>query len=135
MSPTGATTTTSEAYWPGNYIDRDLVGCSYRANEELGVAAFMAGSLRHIILSPQFARLPRLVKQKLKHLSFLMHVTVKYDNFRLVYSHHCAILAVINGYVHMWEWLVREAMPTQVLSSGKEKVNCNMKENFTFQFL
>ena len=92
-----APTVSVEAYWPADFIDEKLAGRPYLAGEELGVAAFMAGSLRHILLSPELTRsLPDPLKQRLRHLSFLMHVTAKYDNFRLVYSHHCALLKEIN---------------------------------------
>ncbi len=110
MPPRGST----PAYWPSDYIDEKLAGRPYLTAEELGVAAFMAGSLRYILLSPELTRpLPRQRKPRLKPLSVLMHVTAKYDNFRLVYSHHCALLKEVNRLAlsHFFHLDLRNSVP------------------------
>jgi hypothetical protein len=90
MAPVGA------LYRPSDFVDRNLAGRSYLPTDQLAVAPFMAGSLRRIMLAPEFSRLPRVLKQQLKHLSFLMHLAAKYDNFSLIFKHHSAILEDIH---------------------------------------
>jgi len=87
---------------PNEWIDSNITGCKYES-ENMQVAPFMAGSLRQIILSEDFSEVPKLIRRKLMHLSFLMHVLCRFDNFKELYEHHCQVLDDI--YFQKTTWL------------------------------
>jgi len=87
---------------PHLWIDPSLAGQSYQ-EELLTLPAFLAGALREIVLSSDFILLPKVVQRKVSHLSFLLHLMCRFDNFSLVYKHYCQILDDIFMSLASWE--------------------------------
>ena len=74
---------------PHLWIDDSLAGQSYQDN--LPLPAFLAGVLREIMLSKDFPEVPKVIQRKVSHLSFLLHLLCRFDNFSLVYEHYCQV--------------------------------------------
>eukprot|EP00090_Calanus_glacialis_P017094 TRINITY_DN26719_c0_g1_i1.p1 TRINITY_DN26719_c0_g1~~TRINITY_DN26719_c0_g1_i1.p1 ORF type:complete len:633 (-),score=152.98 TRINITY_DN26719_c0_g1_i1:65-1963(-) len=87
---------------PHLWIDPSLAGQSYQ-EELLPLPAFLAGTLREIILSSDFPSVPKPVQRKVSHLSFLLHLMCRFDNFPLVYQHYCEVLDDIFMSLASWE--------------------------------
>lgn len=86
---------------PHLWIDSSLAGQSYQ--DDLPLPAFLAGILREIVLSNDFPRVPKIIRRKVSHLSFLLHLLCRFDNFSLVYQHYCEVLDDIFLSVTSWD--------------------------------
>jgi len=86
---------------PHLWIDASLAGQTYQ--DDLPLPAFLAGILREIVLSKDFFKVPKVVQRKVSHLSFLLHLLCRFDNFSLVYQHYCQVLDDIFFSLATWE--------------------------------
>jgi len=87
---------------PHLWIDTSLAGQDYQA-DSLPISAFLAGTLREIVLSRDFSSVPKIVQRKISHLSFLFHLMCRFDNFSLVYKHYCQVLDDLFMSIATWE--------------------------------
>ena len=74
---------------PHLWIDASLAGQTYQ--DDLPLPAFLAGIMREIVLSKDFPKVPKVIQRKVSHLSFLLHLLCRFDNFSLVYQHYCQV--------------------------------------------
>ena len=69
------------------YIDVNLSGRPYDF-ASLDLAAFVAGFLQEIVSTKQFKTAGRGLQERIKHLSFLVHLACRFDTFEPVMSHY-----------------------------------------------
>ena len=93
---------TINLYRPSQFVDTVLAGDNYHVGN-MSLAPFMAGSLREIVLSVEFAKCPKTIRRKIMHLSFLMHTVCRYGNFEAIYNIHCEILDDISSERTSWD--------------------------------
>ena len=97
------------------YIDCDIAGPEYASKEKnINFPAFVAGYLQEIIQKKEFENILKKISEKIKHLSFLVHLMCRYENFDKVYSEYKSVqgdLAIGNigwedeQYFREWEML------------------------------
>jgi len=88
-------------YMPSEYVDYEMTSQIF-SPDQLTLAPFVAGTLREIILSLEFAKFPKSSRRKIEHLSFLIHLQIRFDNFPLIYKLHRDILEDINSGNAKW---------------------------------
>jgi len=86
---------------PSEYVDYEMTSQIF-SPDQLTLAPFVAGTLREIILSLEFAKFPKSSRRKIEHLSFLIHLQIRFDNFPLIYKLHRDILEDINSGNAKW---------------------------------
>jgi len=70
-----------------DHIDFNLSGRNYDYNN-LSLAPFVAGFLQEIIASSCFKSALKPLQERIKYLSFLVHLGCRFDNFETVFGHY-----------------------------------------------
>ena len=97
------------------YIDCNIAGPEYASKEKnINFPSFVAGYLQEIIQKEEFQNILQKISEKIKHLSFLVHLMCRYEDFDKVYSEYKSVqgdLAIGNiswedeQYFREWEML------------------------------
>jgi len=66
------------------------------------VASFIASSLQDIITSSEFEDVPKVVKRQIKHLNFLLHLLLKFQDFLLIHKYHLDVVEDIRNEKTSW---------------------------------
>jgi len=77
-----------------NFIDQDVAGCEVRTRG-VDLASFTAGFLAQLTLSPEFQRTEALVREKVRHLAFLVHLVCRLGDFEAVYREFLSVVEVL----------------------------------------
>ena len=73
-----------------NYIDCDIAGYETK-QKELNFPCFVAGYLQEVIQMEEFENVVKQIKGRIKHLSFLVHLMCRYEDFDKVYSEYKSV--------------------------------------------
>ena len=73
------------------FIDTKISGVEV-LNREVDLASFVAGYTQQIIKMKEFEDIFSIIRQKILHLSYLVHLVCKYENFDSVYEEYKANL-------------------------------------------
>ena len=79
-----------------DYVDSNLAGESFRSSS-LSLPVFVAGFLQETIQSEVF------IKEKIRHLSFLVHLVVRYEDFQAAHSEFLEVEADLARGATSWE--------------------------------
>ena len=96
-----------------DFIDPDVAGTSPELRPRAAdLASFTAGYLGRLIRTPEFQSTERVVREKVRHLSFLVHLVCRLDDFEAVYREFLSVEEVLTcgnigwdneGYFRDWE--------------------------------
>ena len=74
------------------YIDCKIVGPKYTSMEKnINLPSFVAGFLQEVINMKEFETVLKHISEKIKHLSFLVHLMCRYEDFDKVYSEYKSV--------------------------------------------
>ena len=74
------------------YIDGNIAGGEYAAKEKnINFPSFVAGYLQEVIQMNEFETVLKQISEKIKHLSFLVHLMCRYEDFDKVYSEYISV--------------------------------------------
>ena len=77
-----------------DFIDPDVAGPDVRARAA-DLASFTAGFLGQLALTPEFARTETVIREKVRHLSFLVHLVCRLQDFEAVYREFLSVEEVL----------------------------------------
>ena len=83
-------------------VDTNLAGLAFR-NSKLSPAVFVAGFLQEIIQSETFRVALRPLQEKIRHLSFLVHLMVRLEDTELACQEFQLVQADLKSRVTSWE--------------------------------
>ena len=83
-------------------VDTNLAGLAFR-NSKLSPAVFVAGFLQEIIQSETFSALLQPLQEKIRHLSFLVHLMVRLEDTELACQEFGQVQADLESQVTTWE--------------------------------
>ena len=69
-----------------NYVDYSLAG-----DNRNNFPFFVAGYLQEVIQMKEFETVLKQISEKIKHLSFLVHLMCRYEDFDKVYSEYKSV--------------------------------------------
>ena len=79
-----------------DFIDPDVAGTSPELRPRAAdLASFTAGYLGRLIRTPEFQSTERVVREKVRHLSFLVHLVCRLDDFEAVYREFLSVEEVL----------------------------------------
>ena len=84
-------------------VDTNLAGLAFRNSTKLSPAVFVAGFLQEIIQSESFRVAVRPLQEKLRHLSFLVHLMVRLEDTELACQEFLLVQADLESRVTTWE--------------------------------
>ena len=113
------------------YIYYDIAGPEYASKEKnINFPSFVAGYLQETIQNKEFEHVLKKISEKIKHLSFLVHLMCRYEDFDKVYSEYKSVqgdLAIGNiswedeQYFREWEMLQVKKI-NEVCEALKKKI-------------
>ena len=83
------------------YIDVNLSGKRYDF-DSLDLAPFVAGFLQEIVSTGEFREAEVALQERIKHLSFLVHLACRFDSFDLILSNYESVEADLDHGVADW---------------------------------
>jgi len=85
-----------------DYVDYNLSGKHYDLTN-LSLAPFVAGFLQQIVASSCFKSAIRPLQEQIKHLSFLVHLACRFEQFDTVLDHYKAVEDDLDAELASWE--------------------------------
>ena len=70
-----------------DHIDFNIAGVQVRSRK-VDLAAFVAGYLQEMMISQEFLTVHQLVKEKVRHLSYLVHLVCRCEDFDIIYEEY-----------------------------------------------
>ena len=83
------------------YLDSNIVGSM--EGLKLDIVTFTAGFLQQIIHSENFSTYEKPLQQRIKFISFILHLVHRCGDFNLVYKHLAPIFEDLEQGVTKWE--------------------------------
>ena len=77
-----------------DFIDPDVAGPEVRSRS-VDLASFTAGFLGQLTMTPEFQRTEAVVREKVRHLSFLVHLACRLQEFEAVYREFLCVEEVL----------------------------------------
>ena len=84
------------------FIDVNLSGKRYDDFASLELAPFVAGFLQEVVSTGEFRSAEITLQERIKHLSFLVHLACRFDSFDLVLSNYETVEADLESGVADW---------------------------------
>eukprot|EP00092_Neocalanus_flemingeri_P016180 GFUD01017512.1.p1 GENE.GFUD01017512.1~~GFUD01017512.1.p1 ORF type:complete len:584 (+),score=127.38 GFUD01017512.1:160-1911(+) len=85
-----------------DYIDFNLSGRNYDYTN-LSLAPFVAGFLQEIIASSCFKSVIKPLQEQIKHLSFLVHLACRFEDFETVFGHYKVVEHDLEAGLTSWK--------------------------------
>ena len=71
-----------------DFIDYNLLGSKKKKKLRLTSTSFIAGYLQLLIRSSDYKEASQAIKERIRHLSFLVHLFCRYDDFDAVFHEY-----------------------------------------------
>ena len=82
-----------------DFVDYSIVGNKKKLS--LNGTSFVAGYLQVLIKSPGFSDVSRTFQERIRHLSYLVHLLCRYDDFGFMLKEY-KIVQVRYNIIHCW---------------------------------
>jgi len=88
-----------------DYIDYEIAGFQLKKKFEktLNHTGFVAGYLQSLMKSQEFPAISQSIQERIRHLSFLVHLMCRYDDFQIVWEEFKIVQADIEDNVTTWD--------------------------------
>ena len=73
-----------------DHIDFNIAGVGVR-DRKVDLAAFVAGYLQEMMITQEFQTIHHLVKEKVRHLSYLVHLVCRCGDFDTIYEEYKSV--------------------------------------------
>ena len=77
-----------------DFIDQDVAAHKVRTRS-VDLASFTAGFLAQLTLTPEFQRTEVVIREKVRHLAFLVHLVCRLGDFETVYREFLSVVEVL----------------------------------------
>jgi len=86
-----------------DFIDRRLAGMTKKKPLRLNGTTFIAAYLQLVIKSQDFKQVHQSFQERLRHLSFLVHLLCRYDDFDSIFQEYKIVQADLEDNVTNWD--------------------------------
>ena len=84
-----------------DFIDRRLAGMTKKKPLRLNGTTFIAAYLQLVIKSQDFKQVHQSFQERLRHLSFLVHLLCRYDDFDSIFQEYKIVQVGDHGILHL----------------------------------